>query len=112
VNNPLCKEGSPEPPPRNSNTCRNPHFSCGEMGIPAGPEVLEEGFGEELLTRSASPILLLLIANSYRSIAMKNASSADTRAAGRPRAGLFKLGGKAEKSCFIAEPAYKMRTYR
>ncbi len=32
---PLCKEGSPKPPPRKSNTRLNPHFSCGEIRIQA-----------------------------------------------------------------------------
>jgi len=31
----LCKDGSAKPPPRNSSTCRNPHFLTREMRIPA-----------------------------------------------------------------------------
>ena len=31
----LCKEGSPKPPPRNSNIRLNLHFSCGKMKIQA-----------------------------------------------------------------------------
>ncbi len=38
-------------------------------------------------------------------------SSRDTRTAGHPGAGPFKLGRKAEKSCLIAEPACKVGSY-
>jgi len=43
-------------PPRNSDVCWNPYFSEEKSGFQQQLEVLGEGFGEDLLTRRASPI--------------------------------------------------------
>jgi hypothetical protein len=50
------KNVPPNPLQETSVMCRN-RFSLKEMRFRPVLEVLEEGFGEELLTRSASPIL-------------------------------------------------------
>jgi hypothetical protein len=51
------KSVPPNPLPETSIICRNPRFPFRKWGFRRVLEVLEVGFGEELLTRSASPIL-------------------------------------------------------
>ncbi|MBI5251113.1 MAG: hypothetical protein HY912_16615 [Desulfomonile tiedjei] len=53
----LVKSFPPNPLPETSIICRNPKFPFRKWGVRRVLKVLEVGFGEELLTRSASPIL-------------------------------------------------------
>jgi len=54
---PLCKGFPQNPVPEAFNICRNPKFPLRKWGFRRVLKVLEVGFGEELLTGSASPIL-------------------------------------------------------
>src|SRR5271157_1821328 len=71
----LFKNGFPQPPPRNSNTRRNPHFSCEEMRIPANAGSSWGGFrGTPRLAglQEGPPRFFLDGESKWRSLSIEN----------------------------------------